>query len=284
MELGYLDAVGNPWKFLSEQPAFPSVCRGISLCQRNYPPSKRAERQVGDHRVRDFSLGVLGHCLWNESHAWLFPIYAQDLMLILLPVSALLWLWREKHFAHKLAELMCRNRKVLHALNVAVAVLAVGVWHPERNVDLSYPRDWKSVEVEVSRGPCYGSCAVYTIKAGGEGQVEYVGRQRHSQKETRKSGMIEQEKIAELLKRLNRVEFTTLDGRAFRWAFDTPSIGVRVSVDGRTKVVVSDEYNEGPTRGRQARFLEAADEVDTILRSTIWTRCEGECGSSEANR
>jgi hypothetical protein len=221
---------------------------------------------------------------WKESQTWVSPMYVRDLLLILLPVSTLLWLWREKPLAQKLAEIMYRHRTLLYGLNAGVAVLAVALWHPARNVELSHPRDWKTVEVEVSRGPCFGSCAVYTMTARGDGRVDYVGRERYSRQETRKSGQISQERISEVLKDLDRVEFTTLDGRAFNWAFDTPSIGVRTSVDGKTKVVVSDEYNERSSVGRQTRFLYAAGEIDTMLRSTVWTQCEGECGGSKPNR
>jgi len=231
-----------------------------------------------------FHWAFWGYCLWNESHAWLFPIYGQDLLLILLPASTLLWLWRDRPSANGLAERVYRHRKVLYTLCGVVAVLAVALWHPARNVDLSHPRDWRTIEVAVSRGPCYGSCAAYTIIARGDGQVEYVGRARHSQTETRKSGRISREKILEILKGLDGVEFSTLDGRAFRWAFDTPSIEVRASVDGRTKVVASDAYNERSSVGRQTRFLETAREIDAILSSTVWRRCDGECGGSGAMR
>lgn len=221
---------------------------------------------------------------WKENQNTLFPMHAQNLMLILLPASTLLWVWREKPLTHNLAELIYRHRKVLYALSGAAVVLGVAVWHPARNVDMSHPRDWGTVEVALSRGPCFGPCAVYTMTVRGDGQVEYVGRERHSRIETRKSGRIGQEKILEILRDLDRAEFTTLDGRAFRWAFDTPSVGVRASVDGRTRVVVSDAYNERSSVGRQTRFLEEAGEIDSILRSTTWSQCEGECGGSEANR
>jgi hypothetical protein len=247
----------------------------------------RPNRQSATWAIAVFAIfhwAFWGYCLWNESHAWLFPIYAQDLMLILLPASTLLWLWRERPSAHSLAEGMYRHRKVLYTLCGVGAVLAVVLWHPARNVDMSHPRNWKTVEVEVSRGPCYGSCGVYTATVRGDGQVEFVGQERHPQIETRKSGRIGQEKILEILRDLDRIEFTTLDGRAFRWAFDTPSIGVRASVDGKTKVVVSDSFNERSSVGRQTRFLAAAEEIDTILSSTVWTQCEGNCGGSGAKR
>jgi hypothetical protein len=83
---------------------------------------------------------------------------------------------------------------------------------------------------------------------------------------------------------LDRVEFMALEGRAFTWAFDTPTIGICTSVDGKTKQVASDASFVGPPKGRQAQFVEAAREIDSILASTTWLRCEGDCGSSTSSR
>ena len=39
--------------------------------------------------------------------------------------------------------------------------------------------------------------------------------------------------------------------------FDTLSVGIRTSVDGKTRQVVSDGYFMGAPSGREARFVEA---------------------------
>ena len=216
--------------------------------------------------------------LRKETANLLFPMYARNLFLALLPVSTLLWAWRKTSWAEALGEPLYTRRKFLYGLNVAAIVIGAAVWHPTANTDLSHPRDWKSVEVKVSRGPCFGSCPVYTITVRGDGLVEYSGWRRHSQRETRKSGTLEEEKITRILQILTQAEFTTLDGRAFGWSFDTASIGVRASVDGRSKEVVCDTWDERSGVGRQAKFLKAADEVDSILKSATSTNCQGECG------
>jgi Domain of unknown function (DUF6438) len=164
-------------------------------------------------------------------------------------------------------------------LLLAPLVLAAVVWRPALNVDLSHPRDLKSVTVELSRGPCFGHCPVYTIIVRGDGQVEYAGHERwqgHTV-ETTKSGTIAQDQVVQILRALDQVEFMTLDGRAFDWAYDTPSVGVRVSVDGKIKEVVSDSAVVGPPKGRQAQFVEAADKIATVLDPTNWSKCQGEC-------
>jgi len=68
----------------------------------------------------------------------------------------------------------------------------------------------------------------------------------------------------------------TLEDRAFSWGFDTPSVGVRIWEDGKTKRVVSDAGFVGSKDGRQSRFVQAAREIDSILESVKWTDCEGE--------
>jgi hypothetical protein len=118
----------------------------------------------------------------------------------------------------------------------------------------------------------------------GDGQVHYVGRQGYSRVQTKKSGTIEKEKVAQILKVLDHAEFMTLEGRAFTWAFDTPSVGVRISVDGKTKQVVSDTYIVGAPKGRQAQFVVAAQQVDAILASSTWLNCEGECDNPTTSR
>jgi hypothetical protein len=117
----------------------------------------------------------------------------------------------------------------------------------------------------------------------GDGQVRYVGLLGRSRTQTKKSGTIGKEKVAQILRVLDRVEFIALEGRAFIWAFDTPTIGVRTSVDGKTKQVASDAVFVGPPKGRQAQFVKAAGEIDSILASSTWLKCEGECEGSTSS-
>lgn len=217
-------------------------------------------------------------CPWSETRSLLFSLYTRNLFLVLLPVSTLLWIWRETGWGETLNRLLYFRQTFLYGFSIVVVVIGVFLWHPALNADLTHPQDWKSVEVEVPRGPCYGSCRVYTITAHGDGRVEYAGWRRHSRIETFRSGTLEREKITRVLQILTQARFSTLDGRAFGWAFDTPSVGVRTSVDGRAKEVVCDAWNEKSRVGRKVEFLEATEEIDSILKSASWTSCQGECG------
>jgi Domain of unknown function (DUF6438) len=212
---------------------------------------------------------------------WLFEVYTRNLLLLLFPCSALVYVWHRWKGSHPHDETAKSEKTPWRAALAVASLLALGaVWAPARTVALSHPRDLDAVQIELSRGPCFGSCPVYTITVRGDGRVVYIGRQGHSRRETRKSGTIGREKIEQILETLDRARFTALDDRAFSWGFDSPSVGVGVSVDGKTKRVVSDAGFVGSPNGRQDRFVQATREIDGILESTEWSQCAGEeCAS-----
>jgi len=222
--------------------------------------------------------------LWSETRVLLFPIYTRDLILLVFPLSVLLYMFRRGRLPSR-SDVVTESRKTVWNWVLAAVVLVVAgvVWSPARNIELDHPQNLDSVTVELSRGPCFGSCPVYTVTVHGDGQVQYVGQQRHSRIQTRKSGTVAREKVVEILQVLGRVEFMTLEGRAFFWAFDTPTVGVRASVDGKTKQVASDDFVVGSPKGRQARFVEGTREIEAILAATTWLKCEGECDNSASS-
>jgi hypothetical protein len=219
--------------------------------------------------------------LWSETHALLFPIYARGLILVLLPVSTLIYLLRKDRLTFFL-----KTRPTTRSWVLAAVILVVtgAVWRPARNVEISHPKNLDSVAIELSRGPCYGACPAYTITLQGDGQVQYVSQPGYSRIQTKKSGTIEKENVTRILEMLDRVDFMTLEGRAFFWGFDSPSVGVRTSVDGKTKQVASDTRFVGAPKGRQSRFVQATREIDAILASSTWRKCEGDCESSGSSR
>ncbi len=218
--------------------------------------------------------------LWSETHILLFPIYARGLVLVLLPVSTLIYVLRGDRSATPI-----QSPKARWGWGLAAALLVVtgAVWSPARKIELSHPLNIDTVMVELSRGPCYGACPAYTITVRGDGQIQYVSEPGYSRLQTRKSGTIEREKIVKVLQMLDHVDFMTLEGRAFFWGFDSPSIGVRTSVDGKTKQVVSDTHFVGAPKGRQARFVETTRGIEAILASSRWLKCEGDCESSASS-
>jgi hypothetical protein len=141
---------------------------------------------------------------------------------------------------------------------------------------LANPRNMDSLTIELSRGPCFGMCPSYTITIHGNGQVEYAGG-RFANPDP-KTGAVNREQIVEVLQHLDRIHFFTLEDRAFVWCFDAPSVAVSVSVDGKTKRIVSDASCVGTKSGPQAEFVRTASEIDGIVGSDQWVRCDERCG------
>ena len=222
--------------------------------------------------------------LWAETRESLYPINARGLILLMLPLSTLMYVLRKERVLRG-SEMATQSRKSAWTLAFAAIVLVtvVIVWRPARVIELTHSQNVDSSTVQLSRGPCYGSCTAYTITVHGNGQVEYGELQGYSRIQTKKSGTIGREKFSHILQLLDGVEFTALESRAFTWGFDTSSIGVYTSVDGRTKQVVSDGEFVGAPGGRQARFVKAAREIDSILASSTWLKCEGNCNSSASS-
>jgi uncharacterized protein DUF6438 len=221
--------------------------------------------------------------LWSETPILFFPMYSRALILILFPLSALAYLWRcRPSFEDTAGTSQSGERTWVWVLAIAATALAGAVWRPARNVAISYPLEPNSLNVVLDRGPCFGLCAAYTITLRGDGEVEYAALGRTGIP-IKKSGTIQPEKVTQILQALDKAKFMTLEERAFFWAFDTPSVAVQVSVGGKTKRVVSDSLFVGSHTGRQARFVQATNEIDTILASTKWTKCgDVPCANSQS--
>lgn len=152
-------------------------------------------------------------------------------------------------------------------------VTLFGIWFPAWSYPLAPPKDLKTAVIEMSRGPCFGSCASYTIRIHGDGSVEYVGSRLA--RRDRQTGNIGSEGFSKILQQLDRVHFSTLEDRAFLWCFDSSSVSIAVSVDGRNRRVVSDAGCTGAKSGLQAKFVQVGDDIDRVVGSERWVRCVG---------
>jgi hypothetical protein len=143
-----------------------------------------------------------------------------------------------------------------------------------------HPKDLDSLAIDLARGPCFGSCIVYTLTIRGNGQVDLVhqpDRRVPDLGPQRKT--ITREQLSQILESLDRANFFAFEDRAFSWCFDTPSVGISVSMDGRTKRVVSDSYCIANKSGIQGRFVESAAEIDRIVGTENMLSCPyGPCG------
>jgi hypothetical protein len=233
-----------------------------------------------NHFIPSWILGVL---LLLHYRFWV-PIFWSNVglfvlcvLVLLLPAVGVVWM-------------LCINRQLISSVQtrkdgpyrkwtLATAALALAallvIWFPGMGHSLTRAQDMKSITIQLSRGPCRGACASYTITMQGNGTLEYIGKE-YVKIVGPQSDTISEEHLVRILQSLDRVRFSALEDRAFMYCFDTPSVSVSVTVDGQTRRVVSDASCTGAKSGIQAAFVRAADEIDTIVGSDQWTKCGGQ--------
>jgi hypothetical protein len=158
---------------------------------------------------------------------------------------------------------------------LALAILLFA-WLPSRPTSLTHLKDMESLTIQMSRGPCRGRCPAYTLTIHGNGSVDYVGYRFVNDRDPQ-TGAISREQVMTVIQRLDSAHFLTLEDRAFSWCFDSGSVAISVSADGRTKRVVSDSHCTGAKAGAQAQFVQATREIDAIVNSKRWVECKGHC-------
>lgn len=215
--------------------------------------------------------------LWPGPTLTLYRLFAPYFLLLIFPLAGFVWLAYIKGTPPSLS-VASGYKAGWETWSFALLGLAslLIVWGPSNNRGLAHPQDIRSVTLQLSRGPCYGPCPSYTLTIHGNGLVEYFGR-REVRVRGPQTANITQEQVRRILQQLDRARFFALDDRAFAWCFDTPSVSVSLWLDGRSKRVVSDAGCAGAKSGLQAQFVRVADDIDTIVGSKRWVRCNGRC-------
>lgn len=214
--------------------------------------------------------------LWRERPAWIYPLMVFLFLLTAFVASGVMWVaFRGR--TRQMSELSARKlgRWIVPGAVVSLAAL-LALWLPPVSYGNTEPRDLTSATLRLSRGLCYGMCPSYTVVIHGNGVVEYTGF-HYVRVRGKQTGTINQQQMRNILQRLHDVNFINLDDRAFAWCFDTPSVAVTLSVDGKTKRVTSDAGCFGTRSGPQGRFVAATDEIDKIVGSDRWVKCNGHC-------
>lgn len=216
--------------------------------------------------------------LWPEIRFSLYPLYAPYLLVLVLPLSGIVWL-------RYLGSLESRTVETSHlggvgkwtiATAIVASALLLYLWLPSKGYDFTHPKDMNSFTIQTARGPCFGSCPSYTITIHGNGLVEYVGIS-YVKVQGPQTSTVTPDQVIELLQNLHRAQLSSLEDRAFAWCFDAGSVSVSVSADGKTKRVVSDDSCTGSKSGLQAQFVKTAAEIDTIVGSDKWVSCDRPC-------
>jgi Domain of unknown function (DUF6438) len=156
------------------------------------------------------------------------------------------------------------------------AAALVILWRAGDSHACAQSKDINSAMVVLSRSSCFGSCPVYTITIHGDGAIEYVGS-RFVKVGGKQIAAANSEAFATILQRLDQVHFFSLEDRAFARSFDSPGVSVAVRINGTSKSVASDAGCVGAESGAQAEFVQATNDIDKIVGSERWVRCEGRC-------
>ena len=208
----------------------------------------------------------------------MFRLYSPFALLLVFPLSGVVWLlYFRIPDTDSIATTVYRRagRWTYFTAAFALAVLLF-LWLPSGRTSVTHPKNMESLTIQMSRGPCYGTCPSYTVTIHGSGSVEYVGG-RFVKDRSPQVDRLGREQVIAVLQSLDRARFPALEDRAFTWCFDSASVGISVSADGSTKRVVSDSYCDGAKTGAQAQFVQAAHEIDAILDSKRWVSCDGPC-------
>ena len=153
-------------------------------------------------------------------------------------------------------------------------MLLLLLWLPALQYSLAASRDMDSLTIQMARGPCRGLCPQYTVTIHGKGTVEYEGTELVGTR-GHQIGKISHEQLIQVLQSLDHAGFTSLEDRAFDWCFDSSSVVLWASAEGRTKRVVSDGICVGAKSSPQERFVQATRDIDFVLGSDQWVLCDG---------
>jgi hypothetical protein len=235
-------------------------------------------------RKRSLSFWTTGTLLFLHCAFWLpflFPeffvfsiqrLISPMVLIAVFPLSAVIWLLYRRKRQRNVHPALSHGGTVRWTFTALLAIAALLIiWRPGETYALDRPGNLDSLTIRMSRGPCRGNCSQYTLTIHGAGDIGYVGRQDGGGEVTHQSTLLPEQQ-RQILQALDRAKFFALEDRAFFWCFDTSSVAISVSIDGRTKEVVSDAYCDGAKSGRQAAFVRAASEIDAIVGTKKWAQ------------
>jgi hypothetical protein len=198
------------------------------------------------------------------------------LLLFLIPIGGAVWL-RHYQVSSKDSSIdlpkKLRSKQLLIAATVSVVGLGA-LWLPGRGYSLVQAKNRDSLIIEMWRSDCQMRCPVYKITVHGNGAVEYLGEQSVKVRGAQTSSLNE-EQVQAILVGFDRSDFFSLEDQAFARGYHTARVSVRVTVDGKTKEVTSDTYHVGAKSGLQAKFVDAASNLDKIIGTDRWVKCDG---------
>jgi len=236
--------------------------------------------------IRPFSAWVMGilllhYGLWalvyrgSGTGDTLYGPIPPRLLLLLIPIGGAVWLFYCQ-VSRGDSKIELSDELVSKQLLAAVAVSIVGMgalWLPGGGYSLVHAKSRDSLTIEKWHSNCQMGCPVYKITVHGNGAVEYVG-ERFVKVRGAQASSLNEEQMQAVLVGFDRADFFSLEDQAFAWGYHSARVSVRITVDGKTKEVSSDTYNIGAKSGLQAKFVDAATNLDRIIGTDRWVKCD----------
>jgi hypothetical protein len=223
---------------------------------------------------------LLHYCLWTLVYQGsgagdtLYGPIPPRLLLLLIPIGGAVWLYycqvSRRDSSIELSEKLW-SKRLLVAVFVSVAGLGA-LWLPARGYSLVHAKNRDSLTIEM-RQAGYAVGPVYRITVHGNGAVEYFG-ERFVQVHGAQASSLNEQQVQAVLAGFDRADFFNLEDQAFAWGYHSGRISVRITVEGKTKEVSSDMYNIGAKSGLQAKFVDAATNLDRIIGTDRWVKCD----------
>ncbi len=246
-------------------------------------------------RWRTLSLALLSflaalHCLfWMRAFWPKFSTYfgnpkSPSVLFFCFPIAIVVWLViLARHRTHDATETVALRKPSmslwLSALAASCALILLLL--PNVFAALPTPQNPESQIIEISRGPCFGTCPVYTIRIHGDGLVVYSDWRQAGAKfprmHTSQTDRITPAQLNLVMDIVRSADLPRLDQRAFSWCFDSSSVSVAVITAQKTERVTSDRGCDGPKAGVQAQFVSAAAAIEKVIGSEKWVCKDAYC-------
>jgi hypothetical protein len=196
------------------------------------------------------------------------------ILLLLIPIGGAVWLYYCQVSRRDSSDVLSGkpwSKRLLAAVIVSVAGLGA-LWLPARGYSMAHAKGRDSITIEMGHSG-YGDGPVYRITIHGNGAVEYFG-DRFVHVHGAQASSLDEQQMQAVLAGFDRADFFSLEDQAFAWGYHSAKVTVRITVEGKTKEVTSDMYRIGAKGGLQAKFVDAATNLDTIIRTDRWVKCD----------
>lgn len=137
---------------------------------------------------------------------------------------------------------------------------------PTTHVPFPQIKNWNSLVITLTRGPCYGTCPAYQVEIHGDGSVVYTGSY-HVAVKGRQSDRISPQAVSQIFTEFQKADFFSLRDKYVMPVTDNPTYVISISFDGKTKSVT--DY-VGAEIGMPQCVTDLEDAIDRTAHTGKW--------------